>query len=317
MKKHKIHHSNQSENKLNFVAIDKYGLKSNYEVKKNKIAVIYANGGISGGEGNDEEIGSERISRAIREARLDDKVKAIVLRVNSPGGSAIASDIIWREVVLAKKLKPVVVSMGNYAASGGYYISCAATRIFAQPNTITGSIGVFGLIPNLQKALEDKLGITIDTVNTNKYSSMGTAILPIGAKEGEYIQSSIEKIYDIFISKVAEGRGIEKSTVDSIGQGRVWSGSEALAINLVDELGGLNDAIKYAVKKSGVSDYKIIELPKPKNPLDKFLGKSETEIETRFLQKNLGATYTYLKQVQNVLRLKGVQARLPFELIFN
>jgi len=301
--------------KLKFVDFEKYEAthEEKSKSKKDKIAVIYANGSISSGDGDDDEIGSDRLAKAIREARLDDKIKAIVLRVNSPGGSAMASDVIWREVVLAKKAKPTVVSMGNLAASGGYYISCAADRIFAQPNTITGSIGVFGLIPNLGKMLENKLGITMDTVNTNKYSDMATGLRPVTEKEYNYIQSSVEKVYDTFTKRVAEGRHMSQANVDSIGQGRVWTGADALKINLVDELGGLNDAIAYAAAKAKLKEYKIIELPKQKNPFGDLLGKKESEMETRMIKRNLGPVYMYFKQMQNVLRLEGVQARLPFE----
>ncbi|MBK9284148.1 MAG: signal peptide peptidase SppA [Sphingobacteriaceae bacterium] len=303
--------------KLNMVGLGKYAFKEKAKTAKDKIAVIYANGGISSGEGDDQEIGSDRIAKAIKEARLNDQVKAIVLRVNSPGGSALASDVIWRETVLAGKSKPLVVSMGNYAASGGYYISCAAERIFAQPNTITGSIGVFGMIPNMQKLLDDKLGITIDTVNTNKYSHMGTGLMALDEQERKYIQASVEKVYDTFTSRVAEGRKMKQSDVDSIGQGRVWSGADAIAIGLVDELGGLNNAIQYASKKAGITDYKILELPKPKNPFEDLFGKSEKDAEMSILQKNLGPVYPYLKSIRQILSQKGVQARMPFELEIN
>jgi len=309
----------EEKDKNVFVEMRKYHNqpKLKAKVNKNKIAVIYANGAIYGGEGNDEEIGSDRIVRTIKEARLDENVKAIVFRVNSPGGSSLASDVIWREVTLAKKAKPFIVSMGNYAASGGYYISCAAHRIFAQPNTITGSIGVFGFIPNIQKALEEKLGITIDTVNTNQYSNMGTALMPVTEKERQFVQNSVEKVYDTFISKVAEGRNMPKNLVDSIGQGRVWTGKDAIVLNLVDELGGLNDAINYAAKAAKLDDYKLVELPKLKNPLEIFLGKAEDEAETRILKKNLGATYTYLKHFQNIISAKGIQTRLPFDMVMD
>lgn len=304
--------------KLKFMSLSKYdGPKKELKLKSPKIAVIYAVGSIGGGEGNDEEIGSDRLAKAIREARLDDKIKAIVFRVNSPGGSALASDVIWREILLAKKSKPVVVSMGDLAASGGYYISCAADHIFAQPNTITGSIGVFGIIPNIQKMLQNKLGITIDTVNTNKYSDMARGLRPFTEKEYNYIQNSVEKIYDTFTKRVAEGRKMTQAEVDSIGQGRVWTGADAVKINLVDELGGLNDAIAYAASKAKLKDYKVVELPKLKNPFDELLGKKETELETKILKTNLGATYTYFKQVQQLMKLEGVQARLPFEMIVN
>ncbi len=306
----------KEKDKINFVSLDNYldaGNKANSS--SNRIAVIYALGEIESGDGDENSIGSDRIAKAIREARLDDDVKAIVLRVNSPGGSALASDVIWRETVLAKKAKPFIVSMGDVAASGGYYISCAADRIFAQPNTITGSIGVFGLIPNAQKALSEKLGITIDTVNTNKHSDVGTILRGVTPEEHAYIQQSVEKIYDVFITKVGEGRNMPKNNVDSIGQGRVWSGADAIKINLVDELGGLNDAVSYAAKKAKLKDYKIKDYPKRKDPILEMLGSSEEEIETRAIKSKLGEQYIFIQQVKHVLTSKGVQARLPYEMI--
>lgn len=301
---------------INFVSLEKYAKNNSSKSKsKNKIAVIYAVGAIESGKGDDEKIGSETTVKAIKEARLDTNVKAIVLRVNSPGGSALASDVIWREVNLAKQSKPFIVSMGDVAASGGYYISCAADRIFAQPNTITGSIGVFGMIPNAQKALSEKLGITIDTVNTNKHSDVGTILRKATTTEFNYIQQSVERIYDVFITKVSIGRNISKAQVDSIGQGRVWSGSDAIKINLVDELGSLNDAIAYAAKKSNCKDYKIIDLPKQKDPIEELLNMNKDDIEARTIKSKLGNHFSYLMQVKNVLDLKGIQARLPYELI--
>lgn len=302
--------------KINFVSLDDYSDAYNKsKLSKDRIAVIYAVGEIESGNGDDDKIGSDRIVKAIRDARLDKNVKAIVFRVNSPGGSALASDVIWRETVLAQKTKPFIVSMGDVAASGGYYISCAADRIFAQPNTITGSIGVFGMIPNAQKTLSEKLGITIDTVNTNKHSDVGTILRGATSEEYQYIQQSVEHIYDVFISKVALGRKTSKNNIDSIGQGRVWSGLDAVKINLVDELGGISDAIAYAAKQAKVTDYKIVELPKLKDPLQELLGHTEEEMETRAMKTNLGDQYMYVKQLKNVLKLKGVQARLPYEMI--
>ena len=306
----------KESDKIKFADIQKYEAKTKISDKivKDKIAIIYALGQISGGDGDDESIGSDRIAKTIKDARLDDKIKAIVLRVNSPGGSALASDVIWREVLLAKKSKPVIVSMGDVAASGGYYISCAASWIFAQPNTITGSIGVFGLVPNIQKMLENKLGITVDTVNTNKYSDVGSGLRKTTDFEYSFIQNSVERVYDTFTKRVAEGRKMTQANVDSIGQGRVWTGKDALKINLVDELGGINDAIAYAVKITKLKEYKLVELPKQKNPFDALLGNKETELETRIIQRNLGATYIYFKQLQNIISLKGIQTRLPFDI---
>ena len=302
--------------KIHFVSLEKYAESPNKtKLSSNKIAVVYAVGEIVSGKGSDDQVGSESVAKALRDARLDTSIKAIVFRVNSPGGSALASDVMWREVLLAKAAKPVVVSMGDVAASGGYYISCAANRIFAQPNTITGSIGVFGLIPNAQKALSEKLGITIDTVNTNKHSDVGTILRAASADEYNYIQKSVEDIYDVFITKVAEGRNISKNNVDSIGQGRVWSGTDALKIKLVDEIGGINDAIAYAAKLAKLSNYKLIDLPKQKDPLEELFNTGADEIETRTMKANLGEQYIFIKQLKTVLLKKGIQARVPYEMI--
>jgi protease-4 len=302
--------------KIHFVSLEKYADSPNKaKLTSNKIAIVYAVGEIVSGKGSDDQVGSETVAKALRDARLDTSIKAIVFRVNSPGGSALASDVMWREVLLAKAAKPVVVSMGDVAASGGYYISCAANRIFAQPNTITGSIGVFGLIPNAQKALSEKLGITIDTVNTNKHSDVGTILRAASTDEYYYIQKSVEDIYDVFITKVAEGRNISKNNVDSIGQGRVWSGTDALKIKLVDEIGGINDAITYAAKLAKLSSYKLIDLPKQKDPLEELFNTGADEIETRTMKANLGEQYIFIKQLKTVLLKKGIQARVPYEMI--
>lgn len=293
--------------------------KSTMKSSKQKLAVIYCVGGIESGKGDEETIGSETIAKTIKDARLDSSIKAIVLRVNSPGGSALASDVIWREVTLAKKSKPVVVSMGDVAASGGYYISCAADRIFAQPNTITGSIGVFGLLPNAQKLFSDKLGIYIDTANTAKHSDMGTPYRGVTPVEGEFIQKSVEKVYDTFTKRVAEGRGMSQADVDSIGQGRVWSGVDALKIKLVDELGGITDAIRYTAKKANLKDdeYDIVALPKQKDPLKNWLKGKKDDEETKLIQQHLGVFYDYYKSAQTIIKMRGVQARLPFDLNIN
>lgn len=306
----------KESDKLKFFELADYKINSKSESKKDKIAVVYANGSINSGEGDDDEIGSDRLAKAIREARLDEKTKAIVLRVNSPGGSALASDVIWREVQLAAKVKPIVVSMGDLAASGGYYISCAASHIFAQPNTLTGSIGVFGMIPSFKRMMQNKLGITLDTVNSNKYSDMG-ALRLLSETEKNAIQSSVEHVYETFLNRVAEGRKMRVDQVDSIGQGRVWAGKDALAIGLVDELGGLQDAIKWAADKAKLNDYKIKELPVQKGPFDGLFGKKENEFESKIMQHQLGPMYGYFKQVQEMVKMQGVQARLPFMIQYN
>ncbi|SDM11008.1 protease-4 [Daejeonella rubra] len=284
------------------------------ESSQNRIAVIYANGEIMSGEGNDETIGSERISRAIRKARTDDKVKAIVLRINSPGGSALASDVIWRETVLAKKSKPVIVSMGDLAASGGYYIACAADSIFAQPNTITGSIGVFGIIPNMQKFFNNKLGITFDGVKTGKFADLGTVSRPLTETEKMIIQLEVNKTYDTFTKKVADGRKKSQSYIDSIGQGRVWSGTEALQRGLVDRLGDIDDAIASAAKKAKIKDFKIVNYPAQVDPIKSLFDNSADKVKTYFVKRELGDNFIYYEQMRSALNLSGVQARIPYNI---
>jgi protease-4 len=280
---------------------------------KDKIAVIYALGDIVGGEGDDQTIGSESISKAIRKARLDKNVKAIVLRINSPGGSALASDVIWREVVMAKKAKPVVASMGDVAASGGYYIACGASRIIASPNTITGSIGVFGIVPNMQKFFNNKLGITFDRVKTNAYSDYISGTRPMTEMERKFLTRDIETIYKTFTSHVAQGRGMTVAQVDSIGQGRVWSGTDAKRIGLIDEFGGIEVAVKAAAKLAKLDKYRVTELPEQKDPFTMILEEFSNEGYSRFIKSELGDNYVYLDYIRKISQMKGVQARLPFE----
>lgn len=281
---------------------------------RDRVAIIYANGEIISGEGNDETIGSDRISRAIRTAREDKKVKAVVLRVNSPGGSALASDVIWREVVLTKKVKPIMVSMGDLAASGGYYIACAADSIFAQPNTITGSIGVFGIIPNMKNFFNNKLGITFDGVKTGRFADLGSVNRPLTEEERLIIQSEVNQIYSSFTRKVAEGRGRSQAYIDSIGQGRVWSGVEAKNNGLVDRLGNLDDAVRAAAAKAGLEEYRIVEYPSLKDPFQSLFDQSTDRIRAYFTQRELGESYTYYQQVKSALRSTGIQARLPYSI---
>jgi len=303
------------EGEPNVVGLDEYRRSfSIYKSNPKKIALIYANGDIIQGEGDDETIGSARIARAIREARLDADVKAIVLRVNSPGGDGIASDIIWREVVLAKKEKPVVVSMGDYAASGGYYISCAASEIVAEPTTITGSIGVFGLLPNAKSLLEDKLGITTDTVSTNTHSSAPSLSYPLESKEAMVLQHAIEDFYHTFLTRVSEGRNMTVANVDSIGQGRVWSGAQAIKIGLVDTLGSLKVAMRIAAKKANLVDYSVEELPRQMNPFHKFLSNFGAQTSETFLKDKLGAAYKPVEAMEKIQDTKGVQARMPYDI---
>ncbi len=279
---------------------------------KNRIAVIYAAGNIVMGKGNENNIGGDHFSEVIREQRKDSSVKAIVLRVNSPGGSAVASDMIWREVELAAKIKPVIVSMGNYAASGGYYIAAPGSMILANPTTISGSIGVFGLIPNAGKFLEQKLGISTETVNTNKYSDFPAIYRPMDTYEKEVMQASIETIYSDFVGKVAKGRKMDAASVDSIGQGRVWSGTSCINIGLVDKLGGLNDAIKEAATLAGVETYSVRELPEVEDPLTSLLKQMNGELKMSFLKKEMGESVRFLNEFREIRDLSGIQARLPY-----
>ncbi len=286
--------------------------------RKNRIAVVYAIGEIITGEGSDVVIGSDRIAKAIRTARKDEKVKAIVMRVNSPGGSALASDIILREVKLAAAEKPFIVSMGDVAASGGYYISCAADKIFADPTTITGSIGVLGLIPNLEETMKNKLGITFDYVASNENAGMMSVTRPLTQYQKDVILESIEDIYATFVNHVSEGRDMTFEDVDAIGQGRVWVGSDALEIGLVDELGGLDQAIAAAIEEAGLETWSIKEYPEQKDPIEELFKElfGQTGVEAR-LKAELGENYRlyqYLKYWQNA---KGIQARMPFDIYIN
>ena len=304
----------QSE-KLNIISINKYSsVKVNTkDISRNKIAIIYATGSISSGKGSESSIGSETTAKAIKDAREDKNVKGIVFRINSGGGSALASDVIWRETILTKEAKiPFVVSMGDYAASGGYYIACAADSIVANPTTLTGSIGVFGMIPNLQNFYKNKLGITIDTANTNKYADMGIN-RPLTNYEKRKIQKSIANVYETFISHVSEGRNISKSSVDEIGQGRIWTGYDAKRIGLIDTYGGIEKAIDIASTLANIDDYRIISLPKKKDPFSEFATKfaSGSNISNILLDK-IGVRTELTKPIENLLSRDKVQARLPF-----
>ena len=280
---------------------------------KDKIAIIYAEGDIVDGEGKDGQVGSVEFSKAIRKARLDEKVKAVVLRINSPGGSALASETIWREVMLTKKVKPVIASMGNVAASGGYYIAAPCDTIVASPNTITGSIGVFGLFFNA-KQMVNNIGVTVDTVKTNPYADIMTSARAVTAQESEVIQREVERIYDNFITRVSEGRHMTKANVDSIAQGRVWSGADAKRIGLVDVFGGLDKAIEIAAKKAGLTGYRIQELPYQEDPFQKLMKQWSGDSEAAILQKTLGESYRYYQQLEHLRAMKSYQARLPYEI---
>ena len=308
----------EDENKIDeeVIAYDRYLEIVKSEDKASdmaQVAVVYAIGGIESGKGDDETIGSDRIAKALREARLDDGIKAVVLRVSSPGGSALASDVIWREAELLKQSgKVFVVSMGDYAASGGYYIACGADRIFAQPNTITGSIGVFGIIPNLQNFLDHKLGITFDAYKTHEHANMMTLTSPLDTVQKRAMQVMVSNIYNDFTSKVALGRNIAQSYVDSIGQGRVWSGEDAMAIGLVDEMGGLNEAIAYASAKAGVSSNSVLELPEMLDPLEEFFNDISGKSEDAIMSRMLGSRFKNYQDLRQLSNGGKIQTRLPF-----
>lgn len=303
--------------KIELISLNKYKETKPLKVEKrskNKIAIIYAVGDIVSGEGTEDNIGSERISKAIRKARLDDDVKAIVFRINSGGGSALASDVIWREIVLAKEKKPVVASMGDYAASGGYYIACAADSIIANPTTLTGSIGVFGIIPDFQKFFNNKLGITFDQVKTNQNSDYISVTRPMTPYEAKVMTNSVEKIYGTFVGHVAQGRSMTNANVDSIGQGRVWSGIDGLRIQLVDGTGGINKAVKIAASMAKLDDYRIISLPKQKDPFTQLMEDISGSTDEILLKEKFGVFYPYYKEIQSLYNMQGVQARLPFSI---
>lgn len=304
--------------KENLISPSKYGnAKADKPVgtrSKNKIAVIFAEGDIGQGEGGENSIGSEKLARTIRNVRLDESIKAVVLRVNSPGGDGLASDIILREVSLTKQEKPVVVSMGNLAASGGYYIACAADKIVASPTTLTGSIGVFGVIPNFEGFFNNKMGITFDGVKTNENAEFISVTEPMTDYQKLIMQNEIERFYTTFIGHVAKGRGMTTEDVDAIAQGRVWTGTDALEIGLVDELGGLEKAIDLVADIAGFEDYRTEDFPKQKEPIEQIFDDLFGEMQTRILKNELGEHYKYLQYVKSVQNYSGVQARMPFEI---
>ncbi len=313
----------KNDEKLNFISYSSYSgnlITSHQSKLKNdnsaQIAVIIANGEIMSGQGDDNTIGSETLCEQLRKARTDENIKAVVLRINSPGGSALASDVIWREVNMTKKAKPIIASMSDVAASGGYYIAMACDTIVAQTTTITGSIGVFGITFNAENFLKNKLGITTDRVTTGKFSDIGSVTRASTEVEKRMIQNEVERIYDDFTTKAAEGRHMSVSDLRNVASGRVWSGAEGKENGLVDVYGGLSDAIKLAAAKANITDYETQYLPEQKNKYwNSILNQFGNEDEDALI-KQLGIFYPYLKSVKNVKKLEGVQARLPFEIDF-
>ena len=309
-----------SNKDINTVGNTKYA-KSFKDKKssKNEVAIIYATGQIYDGKGDENaNIYSENLSKTIRKAREDENVKAVVLRVNSPGGSAVASAIIGRELDLTKEVKPVIVSMGNYAASGGYWISAKADYIYADPTTLTGSIGVFGTFPNAQGFLNDKVGLTFDVAKTNANADFGSVTQPLTEFQYGKLQEMVVKTYNDFTNRVAEGRGLTQSYVDSIGQGRVWAGIDAIEIGLVDELGDMEDAIAYAAQKAELgNDYKVTEWPKQKDFFTRMMesmNNTDDKLDAAMRSK-LGGYYDYVKGLENLQKNTGIQARMPFDIV--
>lgn len=283
----------------------------------NQIAVLYAEGNIVGGK-NRMDISDGYFVKQIKKLQEDSNVKAVVFRVNSPGGSAYASEQIWKAVSDLKKKKPVVVSMGDYAASGGYYISCNASKIYAQPTTLTGSIGIFGMFPNFS-GLTNKVGLAFDGVKTNKYSDLGSVTRPMREDEKQLVQGYINRGYDLFLTRCSEGRHIPKASLDSIAQGRVWTGSQALSLGLVDELGGIDEAISGAAQLAEIDNYYINEYPKILSPFDMFLKNKENDIATWILKGYLDNDFELLKTIKDIKDLKEqdyIQARMPYYITF-
>lgn len=305
----------EEDKDIDFVTHSKY-LKTfkNIKVSDNRIAVIVANGNIVSGEGSDTSIGSDTFAEEVRKAREDEKIKAVVLRINSPGGSALASDVIWREVKLTQAVKPIIASMSDVAASGGYYIAMACDTIVANPTTITGSIGVFGMLPNAQELLEDKLGITTDVVKTGKYSDILTISRPLTEFEMEVFQNGVEETYETFTNKAAEGRGMTIEALKAVASGRVWSGVEAKEKGLIDVFGDLESAIQIAADKVGIADdYKINYYPKQKNFIEQLLSELEGEVEVRLAKNTYGELTPYVQKLKELESLSGIQARMPFD----
>ena len=309
------------DEEIRFVPVSVYAEAVNLKkYSSNRIAVIYAEGEIVGGKGSEKQVGGDEYRNLFAKARRDKNIKAIVLRVNSPGGSALASDVIWRETQLARSEgKPVIVSMGDLAASGGYYISSGADSIFAQPNTITGSIGVFGIIPDFSAFLKNKLGVTFDAVKTSTHADIGSISRPLTPAEKQIIQEEVDTVYHTFKSRVSEGRKKDPAYIDSIAQGRVWTGERALQIGLVDRLGGLEDAISCAARMAKLKDFSIREYPEPKSIWDLLKSGYSKTVKTKSIKEELGEQeYQIYMQVKRIKEITGtIQARMPYDIRIN
>lgn len=304
--------------KIRLVSLPKYTnvpkIKDYKGLAEDKIAVVYAMGSVIMGEGQEGTIGSDRISRAIREARKDSSVKGIVFRVNSGGGSALASEVIWREAKLAAKEKPFIASLGDVAASGGYYIVSPADTIMANENTLTGSIGVFGLFFNSKEFLNDKLGIHVDVAKTHKFADLGTPFRAMKNEERQIIKDEIVQTYETFINHVAEGRNMTPEEVDEIGQGRVWSGEDAEEIGLIDLHGGLQEAVNLAAEKADLEKYRTIGLPELKDPFEQLMKEFTGNVKTSILKNEMGDSYRFYREFEEIKDMQGIQARIPYKI---
>ncbi|MFW5726244.1 MAG: signal peptide peptidase SppA [bacterium] len=303
---------------INFISLKKYEQSLENEpdeYSRNRVAVIVATGNIVNGEGEGEVIGGETFAKEIRKARLDDNIKAIVIRINSAGGSALASDIMWREIQLAKEVKPVIASMSDVAASGGYYMAMGCDTIVAHPNTITGSIGILGVIPNVEELLNN-IGVTTDVVQTGQFSDIYNLTGPLSEFEQQIIQNQIEEGYETFTRKAAAGRNMPLEQLLRVASGRVWSGVEAKDRNLIDVFGGLDQAIEIAVEKAKLEegDYQVRYYPKKKTFIEELIAELENQTSTYFLKRELGLTYPYVMKLKELEQYRGVQARMPFEI---
>ncbi len=308
----------EDEDDVHFVSYKKYQNSfSTYKSSKNRIAVIVASGNIVTGKGDPGSIGASKYAREIKKAAEDDKIKGIVLRINSGGGSALASDIMWREIKLAAEKKPVIASMSDYAASGGYYLAMGCDTILAQTNTITGSIGVFSMIYNVKGFLGNKLGITTDNVKTGYFSDIFSMTDPLTDYEINYIQKNTNQSYEVFITKAAAGRTMTRSEIEPLASGRVWTGEEAMNNGLVDMLGNLDDAIEITAEKAGVSDdYTVRVYPVQKPPLEELIESLSGDYEMKAMAKKLDGLYPYFKSIESLKELNGVQARSMFKVNF-
>jgi protease-4 len=305
--------------KINFMPIARYAKAVSFrKTGKDRIAMIYAEGDIVSGEGDMEEIGEDTYRSLIRNARMDKDIKAVVIRINSGGGNSLVSENLWREITITRRQKPVVVSFGDVAASGAYYCTCNADSIFCSPNTITGSIGVFSILPNMQKFFNNKLGVTFDGVKTAPEADALSITKPLTEVQKRFLQNEVDSIYMDFKTRVADGRRIPLGFVDSIGQGRVWSGEKAIQLGLVDRLGGLQDAVDCAARMAGTKDYRLREFPEPKSILARLLGGYRRSMELKAVKEELGPegfrTYSTLKRMKAIVGI--TQARMPFDITF-